>query len=130
MHEHIEPLPKPSEKSAQPYIAGFALSIALTIGAFMLVWAYQASDGQMYSRSLLLGLLAVLAIAQLLVQARFFLHVSRERKQRLNLVAALFTAMVVLTIVVGSIWIMQNLNYTMMSHDTSSEIQQDEGITH
>lgn len=130
MHEHIEPLPKPSEKSVQPYIAGFALSVALTIGAFMLVWAYQASDGQMYSRSLLLGLLAVLAIAQLLVQARFFLHVSRERKQRLNLVAALFTAMVVLTIVVGSIWIMQNLNYTMMSHDTSSEIQQDEGITH
>lgn len=130
MHEHIEPLPKPSEKSVQPYIAGFALSVALTIGAFMLVWAYQASDGQMYSRSLLLGFLAVLAIAQLLVQARFFLHVSRERKQRLNLVAALFTAMVVLTIVVGSIWIMQNLNYTMMSHDTSSEIQQDEGITH
>jgi cytochrome o ubiquinol oxidase operon protein cyoD len=130
MKHYIEPLPRPSEKSAQSYIAGFLLSVTLTAAAFLLVWAYQASDGQIYSRGWLLGFISLLACVQLVVQARYFLHVSSDRGKRLNLLATLFTLMVVVTIVFGSLWVMQNLNYNMMPENTTEHIQHEEGISH
>ena len=130
MSKHLEPLPKPGEKNVQSYVAGFAFSVALTMGAFALVWAYRASDGQVYSRGWLIAFLTMLAIVQLMVQALFFLHVSAERRVRLNLYSAVFTVMVVLAIVLGSIWIMQNLDYNMGPHNTTEYVQHEEGIQH
>ncbi|MCA9327819.1 cytochrome o ubiquinol oxidase subunit IV, partial [Candidatus Saccharibacteria bacterium] len=69
-----------------------------------------------------------LAAAQLYVQSVFFLHLSAERKLRMTLWSTLFTIMVVVIIVVGSLWIMQNLNYNMMPDDVSQYIQQEENI--
>jgi cytochrome o ubiquinol oxidase operon protein cyoD len=112
MKGHIHPLPKPSERSVSSYVTGFALSVTLTISAFLLVWAYRTADGMIYSRGVLIALLAFLAVMQLVVQALFFLHVSAERRVRINLYSGLFTVMVVLTIVnvrqrilLGSVWV-------------------------
>lgn len=121
-------LPNRHTKPIQAYIAGYVLAITLTVSAFALVWAYVSSDGGVFSRTVLLSALAVLAVLQLLVQAVFFLHLSAERKARLTLYSTLFTILVVMTIVVGSIWIMYNLNYNMMPSNVSKYIQQEENI--
>lgn len=128
IRKHIEPLPSHHTSPVQAYIAGFALAIALTVAAFGFVWAYLASDGSLFSRGVLLTLLGMLAAAQLYVQSVFFLHLSAERRLRMTLWSTLFTIMVVLIIVVGSLWIMQNLNYNMMPDDVSEYIQQEENI--
>jgi cytochrome o ubiquinol oxidase operon protein cyoD len=73
--------------------------------------------------------LAGLAVGQLLVQLGLFLHMGSEPKPRWNLMATLFSLMVVIIVVGGSLWIMNNLNYNMMSpSDTDNAIMHDEGI--
>lgn len=68
------------------------------------------------------------AISQLLVQLIFFLHLGRESKPRWNILVFLFAALVVLIVVVGSLWIMNNLDYHMGGHEMDSSIIKDEGI--
>ncbi len=124
----IVPLPSHQTSALQSYLAGYVLSMVLSLSAFALVWAYQSSDNQLFNRGLLLGFLAVLAVLQLFVQSVFFLHLSAERKARLTLLSTVFTIVVTMTIVIGSLWIMQNLNYNMMPQNTTKYIQQEENI--
>lgn len=129
MKQVVDPFPPPGEHSVRSYIAGFALSVALTISAFAFAWAYNATEHQLFSRGILIGLLALLVAGQIIVQALFFLHVMSARREKLNLHAALFTTMVILIIVIGSLWVMQNLNYRMMpGHDTTHTVEETEGI--
>jgi cytochrome o ubiquinol oxidase operon protein cyoD len=70
-----------------------------------------------------------LAVMQLVIQVVFFLHIGRG--SRLKLVTFGFALLIILIVVVGSIWIMNNLNYNMM-HMTHDEMEiylkQHEGI--
>jgi len=102
----------------------------LTASAFALVWAYKASDGLFFSKAVLLGFLTFLAIGQIFVQVLYFLHMSTQRAMRLNVYAGAFTIFVVLCLVIGSIWIMQNLDYNMMPGHTSEHMQTEENIHH
>jgi len=45
-----------------------------------------------------------------------FLHMNTSSEDRWNLVAFVFTVLIIAILVVGSIWIMWNLNYNMMVH--------------
>ena len=101
------------------YILGFILSVLLTLAAFVIV-----------TKNLLNGwdlalVLVGLALIQLWVQLIFFLHLDREKASRWNLTIFLSTAGVVLILVAGSLWIMNNLNYHM---PTDAEIIRDEGM--
>jgi cytochrome o ubiquinol oxidase operon protein cyoD len=53
-----------------------------------------------------------IAVVQLVIQAVFFLHIGRG--SRLKLVTFAFAILIVLIVVVGSLWIMNNLDYNMM----------------
>ena len=128
--KHIQPLPNFREASKETYLTGFAFSVVLTMSSFALVWAYRAAEDIVFSRGLLIGLLAVAATAQILVQVLFFLHVSSQRTVRMSLYAGIFTVFVVLCLVVGSIWIMQNLDYNMMPTNMTDAVQYSEGISH
>ena len=92
--------------SRKSYITGFLLAIALTIVPFGLVMTH-ASVGTPL-------LIAVFAMAQILVHIVYFLHVNRSVEQRWNLMALVFTGIVVGIILGGSIWIMHNLYVNMM----------------
>ncbi|QQS18245.1 cytochrome o ubiquinol oxidase subunit IV [Candidatus Saccharibacteria bacterium] len=129
LSKHIQPLPNFRKASAATYVAGFALSVVLTLASFALVWAYRAAEEVVFSRGVLIGLLAVAAIMQILVQVLFFLHVSTERRVRINLYAGAFTVFVVLCLVIGSIWIMQNLDYNMMPRDITEMVEHDESLS-
>lgn len=53
------------------------------------------------------------ALIQLVVQLYFFLHISGGEKPRWRLHSFWFAAMMIMIVVVGSIWVMKNLDYNM-----------------
>lgn len=111
------------------YVIGFLLSLALTLTAFVLVNNHVTSQHAVFSHAVLVPVLGLLAIMQFVVQSVFFLHVATERRPRWKLLGFLFMLLVVLILVVGSIWIMQNLNYNMMGTDeTRVYMREHEGI--
>lgn len=107
------------------YTTGFALSVILTLAAYLLVVK------NVFHGWALVGALAGLAVTQLLVQLFFFLHLGRESKPRWNLVVMLFAALVVGIVVFGSLWIMKNLQYNHSHYqspaDTDKFLIKDEG---
>lgn len=112
---------KKAQVSGTSYTVGFLLSLFLTLAASVLV-TQQLLEGWLAAY-----VLVALATTQLLVQLVFFLHVGHESKPRLNLLALLFAGLVVSIVVVGSLWIMNNLNYNMMSkQETGDYIIKDE----
>ncbi len=94
--------------SLKSYIAGFALSLLLTLVPYLLV------VHEMAPRSILIPAVVAAAILQLFVQLGFFLHLSFKPTERDGLLSLVSTAIIILTIVFGSLWIMANLNYFMM----------------
>ena len=92
--------------SRRSYTTGFLLAIALTVVPFGLVMSH-ASIGTPL-------LITVFALAQIGVHIVYFLHVNRSEEQRWNLMALVFTAIVLCIILGGSIWIMHNLYANMM----------------
>lgn len=92
------------------YITGFILSILLTLTAYVSI--ANASLG-----SQTVAIIIGLAVTQLLVQLIFFMHLGRGRSARLNLVIFGFMLTVIGIVVIGSLWIMENLDYNMMPAD-------------
>ncbi|MBK2123659.1 cytochrome o ubiquinol oxidase subunit IV [Fangia hongkongensis] len=89
------------------YITGFLLSIIITVVAFALVGFKVFPPVGLYIS------VAVLALLQFYVQLVFFLHLSTDSKARWNMISFIFTLVVVIILLVGTLWIMFNL-YTMM----------------
>lgn len=125
------------------YIIGFAASLLLTLLAYGLVWQHVRSHHSWLSDNLLIFIVITLAQIQLFVQLRYFLQLNSSSKQRWNFTVSAFAATVVLILVFGSLWIMNNLNYHHGSfgetHDghnlttpaqTNQYIINDEGIQH
>jgi cytochrome o ubiquinol oxidase operon protein cyoD len=114
------------------YATGFVLSLGLTLAAFMLVWRQTESDNAAFSKTFLISWLIALALAQLITQLVFFLHLGRESKPRWNLTVLSFAAVVVVILFFGSLWIMNNLRYheghKMTPEQTDQHIIEDEGI--
>lgn len=103
------------------YTIGFVLSIVLTIIPYKLVVDEALTGWNM------IYLLLAFAVTQLAVQAVFFLHLSREAKPRWNQTVFAFMLLVVLILVIGSLWIMRNLNYHSVPIPDDQEIIKDEG---
>lgn len=97
----------------QSYMIGYALSIAFTLAAYMLVVRHVVSDHTFIPHNLLILVVVTLAIAQLIVQLVFFLHLGRKSGSSWNLIAFLYTTLLVVFLVGGSLWIMYHLNYNM-----------------
>jgi cytochrome o ubiquinol oxidase subunit IV len=92
--------------SRKSYTTGFLLAIALTLVPFGLVMTHSPVGTPL--------IIAVFALAQIGVHVVYFLHVDRSQEQRWNLMALVFTAIVVCIILGGSMWIMHNMYVNMM----------------
>ncbi len=114
------------------YVAGYVLSLLLTISAYSIVWRHVNTHHVFISDNWLNPLVIVLALVQLVVQLVFFLHLSRESKPRWNLAVLAFAFLIVAILVIGSVWIMFNLNrhYGHQAVPTYSDehIIHDEGV--
>jgi cytochrome o ubiquinol oxidase operon protein cyoD len=95
--------------SLKTYAVGFILSVGLTAFAFALV----GMGGGLSRGVVLVGILAA-AIAQILVQLRCFLHLGTGPSARWNVMSLVFTLLIMLLFVGGTLWIMTNLNSRMM----------------
>jgi len=111
------------EARYKSYIIGFVLSIVTTLLAYFFV------VNNVWPKEMLIYIVLGIAVVQLLVQAVFFLHLGRG--SRLKSITFLFAILIVLVVVIGSLWIMQNLDYNMM-HMSPDEMEmymhQNEGI--
>lgn len=92
----------------QSYIVGFILSIALTFIAFWLVSEHLLQGWP------LIFTISALAVVQVIVQLLFFLHLGIDSRPPWNLITFLFMIVVMAILVIGSLWIMYNLDYYMM----------------
>lgn len=109
------------------YVAGFIASIILTLAAYLLTQHHLNTHHAYPSDHAMTILLLGLATVQLFVQLVFFLHLGREGKPRWRLLTFWFGLLVVLLIVIGSIWIMDNLNYRMTSQQMSQYLKNQDG---
>ncbi|MBL4826395.1 MAG: cytochrome o ubiquinol oxidase subunit IV [Spongiibacteraceae bacterium] len=94
--------------SVKEYVIGLLLSIVLTGIAFGVVMSGAVAE----SISLILILLC--AVAQVMVQLVFFLHMNTSSDQLWNTTSAVFVVILVAILIVGSVWIMQHLNHNML----------------
>jgi cytochrome o ubiquinol oxidase operon protein cyoD len=91
-------------------MVGFILSIILTGIPFWMVM-----DGSA-SHTTIIGVVVACAVVQVIVHLIYFLHLDTKTEGGWNMVAIVFSALIILIVVVGSLWIMWNLNYNMMVH--------------
>jgi cytochrome o ubiquinol oxidase subunit IV len=111
------------QRQVMTYVVGFMLSAALTLAAYSLV------TGELLNGWSLTYSLVGLALAQTLVQLLFFLHLRQEREPRWRLLVFDFMLFIVVILVFGTLWIMNNLNSHMMTpQQTDTYIMEDEGI--
>lgn len=105
------------------YVTGFISSVALTLAAYLLV------VNQSLDRSKLIAAIIGLALVQFTVQLIYFLHLGSERKPRWKFLVFSFMVSIVLILVIGSIWIMDNLNYHMHTgHELNHYMTTEEGL--
>ena len=88
------------------YVIGFVLSIITTLLAYVFV------VNELWPKELLVYIILAIAVVQLVVQMVFFLHIGRG--SRWKAITFYFTLLIILIVVVGTIWIMNNLDYNMM----------------
>lgn len=108
--------------SLKKYIIGFVFSIALTLAAYIM-----ATTQSLPHYSLIL-LVAGLAMLQCFVQLHFFLHLNEKTKPRWKLLVFISMAGVVSILVVGSLWIMSNLNYRMTPQQMNTYMKNQDGL--
>jgi len=119
MSEHLHASDDHSEEdsgyhaSVKSYLTGFCLSVVLTAVPFWLVMA-KVLPSSGITALVILGF----AMAQIVVHMVYFLHMNTRVEGGWSMLALLFTGVLVLIMLSGSIWVMYHLNTNMMPvHD-------------
>ena len=95
--------------SYRSYFIGFILSVILTAIPFGLVMA-----GGFESRSATVLLVVAFAVVQIFVHMIYFLHMTSKAEEGWTFMAMMFTIVVVVIMLAGSLWVMHNMNKNMM----------------
>lgn len=104
------------------YVAGFIIALILSLASYFVVTTHVLN-----AASAVMLVIFGLAVIQFGVQVVCFLHVSFEKRALLRSGVLLFTIMMMLVIVIGSVWIMKNLDYRMgMSADSMNEYMREQ----
>ena len=88
------------------YVIGFLLAIILTAIPFALVMTHTVAGTPV--------VIGIFAVAQILVHVVYFLHVNTSEEQHWNLMALLYTGLMVFIVLGGSLWIMHHLYVNMV----------------
>ena len=97
-----------SHGNTKQYTIGFILSVILTVIPFGMVMA----GG--FGRGIVMAVIAITAVAQVLVQLVYFLHMNSSSEQRWNVIAFVYTIVCIAVLLIGSVWIMNYLHLYMM----------------
>ena len=91
------------------YAIGFVLSVILTAIPFWLVMA-KVFDKSSTTAFVILGFAAV----QVVVHMVYFLHMNGKNEGGWTLLSTLFTLILLIIVLAGSIWVMYHMNINMM----------------
>jgi cytochrome o ubiquinol oxidase operon protein cyoD len=101
--------------SFKTYMIGFLLSVVLTAIPFWLVMS-EALAPQTTGL-----IITAFAVVQIVVHMVFFLHMNHKSEGGWNMLALIFTIVIVVIAVAGSVWVMYHLNVNMMpTHEMQS----------
>jgi len=102
--------------SFKGYMTGFVLSVILTAIPFWLVMT-----GAIESKQATAIIVMVFAVVQIVVHMICFLHMNSSSEGGWSMLALLFTIILVVIVLTGSLWVMYHLNTNMMPglHDMS-----------
>ncbi|NGZ87187.1 cytochrome o ubiquinol oxidase subunit IV [Duganella aceris] len=95
--------------SLKDYAIGFVLSVILTAIPFWLVMA-KVFDKSSTTAAVILGFAAV----QVVVHMVYFLHMNGKAEGGWSLLATMFTLVLLVIVLAGSIWVMYHMNANMM----------------
>lgn len=104
--------------SLKDYVIGFVLAVILTAIPFWLVMGNVLPSAQMTAVAVM-----GLAVIQVLVHMIYFLHMNSRSEGGWTLLALMFTLILVVITLSGSLWVMHNLNTHMMP-TTAHDMQQ------
>lgn len=105
-HDHGHEAPHGSLRS---YVIGFAASVVLTVIPFWLVM------GNVLSSNLTTALVVMaFGAVQIIVHMVYFLHMNGKAEGGWTLMALIFTVIIVVIALVGSLWVMTHLDTNMM----------------
>ncbi|MBU0783034.1 MAG: cytochrome o ubiquinol oxidase subunit IV [Gammaproteobacteria bacterium] len=108
--------------SMRDYAVGFVLSVILTAIPFALVM------GNVFNNSVTTALVILaFGAVQIVVHMVYFLHMNSKSEGGWTMLALMFTLILVVITLVGSIWVMFHLNSNMMpgmDHEAIESIQQ------
>lgn len=91
------------------YVIGFVLSVFLTAIPFWLVMGKVIGSANITAFVIL-----VFAVVQVLVHMIYFLHLNAKSEGGWNMLALIFTLVLLVIMLVGSLWVMDHLNANMM----------------
>lgn len=100
------------------YLIGFTLSVVLTAIPFALVMT-----GRLDATTTAIVVLGM-ALVQIVVHMVFFLHMTTRAEGGWSFLALMFTLVVVVVTLSGSIWVMYHMNANMMPMSAATMSQQ------
>jgi cytochrome o ubiquinol oxidase operon protein cyoD len=104
-----------SHGTLKSYLIGFGLSVVLTAVPFWLVMTGALGDNQATALVIM-----AFAVVQIVVHMVYFLHMNTKSESGWTMMALIFTIIMVVIALVGSLWVMHHLNTNMMpGHDMS-----------
>jgi cytochrome o ubiquinol oxidase operon protein cyoD len=109
VHDHDPHVEDDLHISLKGYMTGFILSVVLTAIPFWLVM------GKVFDKP---GTTAIVILAfaavQIVVHMVYFLHLNAQSQGGWNMLALIFTVVLVVITLSGSLWVMFHLNHNMM----------------
>ena len=114
-HHHNDFLdPGVPHVSAKEYMTGLLLSLLLTAIPFWLVMAKVLPTPTITTLVIL-----AFAMVQVVVHMVYFLHMNPKSEGGWNLIALIFTAVLLVIVLIGTLWVMHHMNTNMMpaTHD-------------
>lgn len=95
--------------SFSTYMLGFVLSVVLTAIPFWLVMS-----GALPGKQITALVIMAFAVVQIVVHMIYFLHMNTTSENGWSMMALIFTIVMVVIALSGSLWVMNHLNSNMM----------------
>ncbi|RIA43556.1 cytochrome bo3 quinol oxidase subunit 4 [Hephaestia caeni] len=100
---------EPAHGTLKGYLTGFGLSVVLTAIPFWIVMSGAIAD-----RTAAALVVLAFAFVQIIVHMVYFLHMNTRSEGGWTMLALIFTIVLVVIALAGSIWVMHHLNTNMM----------------
>lgn len=108
-HDHHVHDDQAAHGSLKEYVIGFVLSVILTAIPFWLVM------GNVFENTATTGYVVMgFAAVQVVVHMVYFLHMNFRSEGGWSMMALIFTVVILVIVLAGSLWVMHHMNHNMM----------------